>query len=240
MDALHRCRALRGVDWMDVVKAYYEHAEITIYHADSFEFFPDLATVTDFWTDACAIVDPPYGVGKDYGDLSTDNIETFVKAVKMISDFGIKSSVHLSVSRIFDLPERPQWVGVWNKPLGMSGLIAYPIYPHWEPIAFYNIKGEYAGNNGHRSDVFTFLPKRASADGHPTPKPEALASELIKFFNCGLILDPFMGSGTTLVAAKNLGRKAIGIEIEEKYCEIAAKRLSQEVFDFELAEKGTR
>ena len=66
---------------------------------------------------------------------------------------------------------------------------------------------------------------------HPTQKPEALMSWVLglRWTPPGTILDPFMGSGTTLVAAKQLGRKAIGIEIEEKYCEIAVKRLAQGV-----------
>ncbi len=64
---------------------------------------------------------------------------------------------------------------------------------------------------------------------HPTQKPLELISWCLSFTSAQTVLDPFMGSGTTLRAAKDLGRKAIGIEIEEKYCEIAAKRMSQEV-----------
>ena len=69
---------------------------------------------------------------------------------------------------------------------------------------------------------------------HPNEKPLKLMYYLMKTFSNdnSIILDPFMGSGTTLVAAKELGRKAIGIEIEEKYCEIAVRRLAQEVLPF--------
>jgi site-specific DNA-methyltransferase (adenine-specific) len=70
-----------------------------------------------------------------------------------------------------------------------------------------------------------------SAEEHPTPKPPELMGKCIQLFSNvdDLVVDPFMGHGPTLVAAKNLGRRAIGIEIEEKYCELAVRRLSQEV-----------
>lgn len=77
------------------------------------------------------------------------------------------------------------------------------------------------------------------ADGHPCPFPIKIPSRCIGATTKKnqLVLDPFMGSGTTLLAAKNLGRQAIGIEKEEKYCEIAVKRLQQEVLPFEIKRK---
>ena len=77
------------------------------------------------------------------------------------------------------------------------------------------------------------FPRQEPID-HPSPKPEGLMQRLIQVVSPvdGLVLDPFMGSGTTLKAAKNIGRRCIGIEAEERYCEVAAKRLAQEVLDF--------
>lgn len=208
-----------------MIKPYYDNGGIQIYHGDSHEILPLL----DFGS---IITDTPYGVGKDYGEASEDDLDGFKRAVSLVASRNVPASLFVPPPRLLDLPVRPQWIGAWTKTYGASGLIAYPIYPHWEAICFYSIKGNYAGNKGHRSDVFEFAPARAYGTGHPTPKPVDMMQELIRFVcrTDGVIADPFMGRGTTLRAAKNLGRKAVGIDIEEKYCELAANFLRQEVF----------
>lgn len=102
----------------------------------------------------------------------------------------------------------------------------------FSPILYYG-KDHRAGNGALPSGRAVVEP--AVKVGHPCPKPIEAWRWLCDKVSAEMdtIIDPFMGSGTTLVAAKELGRKAIGIEIEERYCEIAARRLEQEVFAFE-------
>ena len=78
-------------------------------------------------------------------------------------------------------------------------------------------------------DIQWFKWSSQKPHGHPAEKPVHLMRWCVKHSPLGVVLDPFMGSGTTLVAAKLEGRKAVGIELEERYCEIAAKRLAQGV-----------
>lgn len=100
----------------------------------------------------------------------------------------------------------------------------------WEAIAFYP-GPEHAFNKFRPIDIIYSMRVPPEQLKHPNEKPIDLIIKLLEPYDFlkQTILDPFMGSGTTLVAAKQLGRKAIGIEIEEKYCEIAVKRLGQEV-----------
>ena len=123
-----------------------------------------------------------------------------------------------------------KWVICWHKP----GAVCYNAtggFNIWEPILIYGNVGRYT------EDYFSSTPRNFSTGPeklHPCPKNFDLWTWIIlKIPEELTILDPFMGSGTTLVAAKELGRKAIGIEIEEKYCEIAAKRLAQEILPYD-------
>jgi len=100
----------------------------------------------------------------------------------------------------------------------------------------YGRKGKHPGTVFIASRIFHNHPENV---GHPTQKPLKIIKKLIDISSDinSTVLDPFMGSGTTLVAAKELGRKAIGIEIEEKYCEITVRRLAQEVLPFRSNQK---
>ena len=89
---------------------------------------------------------------------------------------------------------------------------------------------------GHEVGNVIHLPGlKPGALDHPTPKPVALMARFVQWHTApgDIVVDPFMGAGTTLRACKDLGRRAIGVEISEKYAEIAVRRLGQEVFDFE-------
>jgi len=119
----------------------------------------------------------------------------------------------------------PKSVLVWVKNNWSMGDLLHEHGRQWEAICFYP-------KENHKfikriPDVINAT--RTGNFDHPTEKPSGLLRILIEANEGEVILDPYMGSGTTLRAAKDLGRKAIGIEIEEKYCEIAVQRLRQEV-----------
>jgi DNA modification methylase len=118
--------------------------------------------------------------------------------------------------------------GIWNKPDSMPQMSGDRPAVGFEPVTIMHAQGPMRWNGGGGRAVWTYFTAKGDArPDHPCPKPISLMKHLVLDFTDEgeTILDAFAGSGTTLVAAKTLGRKAIGIELEEKWCEVAAKRL---------------
>ena len=205
------------------MKPYYgPHNGITIYHGDCREILPSMERA-----DVC-FMDPPYGVGQQYGEKYSDDdrrrYESWI-AASLPSLLGCASEVWVTPGNgNWFLWPPPSWTVCWAKP-GSTRRNRTGGFGEWEPVLFY-------GSAKIQNDLI-LLPdcaNHASDSGdHPCPKPLRLLTALLSVREWPLVIDPFMGSGTTLRAAKDLGRRAIGIEIEERYCEIAAKRMAQEV-----------
>ena len=216
------------------MKPYYEQDGITIYHADCREMLWLMPTA------AVMVTDPPFGILFRSGMNGSERLSTRPdRPVSIVGDEDttVRDAVVSSwtgPALVFGSWKKPRPVGVrhvltWEKGdhLGMGDL-SIPWRPNTEEIYVIG-----TGFSGHRGTSVLRVPGPVSwatrGRTHPHEKPVALLEALLLKCPEGTVLDPFMGSGTTLVAAKNLGRRAIGIEIEERYCEIAAKRLAQGV-----------
>ncbi len=208
-------------------KPYYQDDAVVIYHADCRDILP---LIPDKSIDL-VLTDPPYNVGLDYsdGDNKSNYMNWCESWWKLMPRplFFTPGMVNLSM---WYWIATPSWLMSWVKPnqCSPSGLGGFNT---WEPILVYGKSKKHIGQD---SFVMAISTNQSSVGNHPCPKDERSWSKLITIISDtnALILDPFLGSGTTAYCAKKLGRKCIGIEIEEKYCEIAAKRMAQEVLDF--------
>lgn len=237
------------------MKPYYEHGGIKIFHGDCREIMPKILPQL-----ACDVLlaDPPYGAG-----ISVDSLRFKPKVSKwwnesdstrirrhapVIGDDEPFDPEHLlkfnARARILwggqfyasRLPDRGGW-WLWDKRNGKRDVTE----AEW-PLS----EAELAWTDiGKRTRIFrhTWFGLIRDSDQkeflHPTQKPVALMRWCLEQAAAKGVIDPYMGSGPSLVAAKQLGIPAIGIEVHEPYCETAAKRLSQEVFSFDGAEPET-
>ena len=206
------------------MRPYYEQDGITIYHGDCRELLPSVRG------DA-VISDPPYGVEMVYGGAYKDTeaewwalLDATVPLMRATAPFVVIPSCQ--IKRLAEIYRRwsPEWIIAWHK--GSPGTVGSLGFNDWEPLICWGRPPRPMHDHFYAQPV-------AFDNGHPCPKPTEYFAKLIARSTQpdAVIVDPFLGSGTMLRAAKDLGRRAIGIEIEERYCEIAARRLDQGVLN---------
>lgn len=223
---------------------YYQDEQVTLYHGDCLGTDADWLEVSEWMEADVLVTDPPYGIdyksGRPHaadGGLATSIVGDRDTSLRdsVLAAWGDRPALMFGTWRI----PRPQGTRarlIWDTKgaLGMGDL-SIPWKPSDQEI--YVLGHGFKGHRG--SNVLacaplhsTATPGRVNARQHPHQKPVPLLERLIDKCPSGIIADPFSGSGSTLIAARNLGRKAIGVEIDERYCEITARRLDQGCFDF--------
>jgi DNA modification methylase len=196
----------------------------------------------------CVVTDMPYGIGIDFGDYvdNVENLRTLIaEALPEMRRVARRVVLTTGIRNLFLYPQ-PTWVLCWHyfggspSPWGFNG---------WQPVLVYGTDPDFRLRMRH-SDIIRADkadPSRLSPIDHPTPKPLGFMRKLINRVApspADVILDPFMGSGTTGVAAIQLGHKFIGIEVNGDYLAIAKRRIAQASPDFThtielIIEKGT-
>lgn len=211
---------------METVKPYYRDELITLFHGDCLE-------ITD-WLEADVLVtDPPYGMSylsgrrKQKAIVGDNSLTIRDKALEL---WGAKPALVFGTWKQ-SRPQNIRQLIVWDKRggAGFSGDLKMP----WADITeeIYVLGHGWVGRRVPAIYSIPTIPPVNRPD-HPTPKPVILLGRLLEHCPDGVIADPFAGSGSTLIACRNAGRKAIGIEFDEQYCEIIATSLSQQIFNF--------
>lgn len=222
---------------------YYDDGQVTIYHGDCRDVLPSLTGVADL-----AMTDPPYLVAyegrwnSDWSPIANDDDDAWVET----SFSGIYSALKddgLCIS-FYGWPHIETFMSAWRR-VGFRPVSHMVWVKNVWGLGYYtrgqHEQGFVLAKPGSRkpsvaiSDVVNWT--RVQDPVHPTQKPlDGLRTVIGAFCPAnGVVLDPFMGSGSTLRAAKDLGRRGIGVEIEERYCEAAVKSLAQSVLPLGVA-----
>ena len=217
------------------MKPYYQDAAVTIFCGDCREIVPTLGKFD------LLLTDPPYEMTAKGGGIGAKR--QYLKDIEGFTDGGFDDSIldafdnwvcFCSIAQMPRLIERAmvrRWMLVtWNKP-NPTPLVNGNYLPDTEYIVHSFPSGGLCGGYKTRSRFIVHPAQQHNL--HPNEKPLAVVSKMIQVGTTEgqTIIDTFAGSGTTGRAAKDLGRKCVLIEREERYCEIAAKRMWQEVFD---------